>query len=204
MMSNASWSSGRVSSCSNLAVSTDASAIPECRSASSRNTAFLVFASTIVNLICGAANRKGIAGDPLPDPMSMSCRHWAEPVGRPQPARSAVGRRPRPWVTKVERGEIDLGVPLGKKREIGVELAEHRWRDRAATLPGAFKETVLEGSAGHVSRSLLRRGAHTSYPRSGSDNTTWPRYLTTDAQSSDRTKVAGEMRVRRARHFSSL
>ena len=72
--SNASCRSGRAKSSSTRAVSTRASSRLSCLIASRRKADFLVFASTMVSWRLGNASFSGIAGEPPPEPTSISAR----------------------------------------------------------------------------------------------------------------------------------
>ncbi len=147
--SKASWSSGRVRSCSKRAVSTEPSAISRCRSASTRNTALRVFASTSVSREGPSANRSGIAGEPLPDPMSMiaaaeatmaRCHHGLDE----QPVDRFVVR-----IGQRERGEVDFGVPARQQLEILLEAVEQRAVRGEAGLAQAPGQAFVKVLPGH-------------------------------------------------------
>ena len=68
---------------------------PSCRAASRRNAAFLVFDSTMRSRTAGTASFIGIAGDPPPDPMSVT-----DTPGRGSRCTAASGSTTslsRPW-----------------------------------------------------------------------------------------------------------
>ena len=67
-----SCSDGRARSSSNLTASTSVRSSSRVRTTSRRNAAFLVLDSTMRKEIPGAASFIGIAGEPPPEPMSMS------------------------------------------------------------------------------------------------------------------------------------
>ena len=90
--STASCRSGRASSCSKRAVSTVAGS-DSSRTTSIRKTAFRVFDSTMVRWVRPWPRASGTAGDPLPEPMSIS---RTGPGGRKRTADSgSMSRRSR-------------------------------------------------------------------------------------------------------------
>ena len=81
--------------------------------ASRRNADFLAFASTIVSLRRGITSLNGIAGEPPPDPTSMSS---VADAGRERAAAQRLEQQPINRLIQVlDRREVDLAVPARQK-----------------------------------------------------------------------------------------
>ena len=119
----ASCRSGRARSSSNRAVTTSASFRPSARTASRRNTDFLVFDSTISSRVSGNRQRKRDRrrASAAPD-VQHARRARGDIPGRHDRFDQQAIQRVRRDLGELQPGQVDLAVPGGEEPVVGFEL----------------------------------------------------------------------------------
>ena len=155
----ASCSSGRASSSSKRVVSTSARPRPSARIASRRKTAFRVLDSTSRRCRRGTASARGIAGDPPPEPMSITDTAVGAHVARRNQRldQQPIDRLVLAGRVELERRQVHPRVPLREERVIPLEAVGELGREIDARLSRAAAQPIAKLPRAHPSG--LRRGA---------------------------------------------